>query len=711
MEARIPSIAQPGGNCWRVEPASRIAFLVDGENYYRAVAEAFARAERSIYIVGWDVNSRTRMIERDNPFGLPSELGPMLDALVSRRRRLHARVLEWDFPMLYALDRELLPLVQFGWRTHRRVHIRLDSNHPLGGSQHQKIVAIDDKIAFVGGMDISHGRWDTCDHAPHDPRRIDPWGRRYPPYHDLMLVCDGRAAAALAALARERWARAGGRRRKAVRTAGDPWPASVKPDLEQAELAIARTEPTYADRPAVTENARAWIDMIRSARRSIYIENQYLTSAAVGDALAERLASDDCPEIVIVLTHASSGWLEEATMGVLRARLLERLRAADRCARLRVYFVCAGNGVDVKIHAKGAIIDDEILRIGSANLNNRSMGLDSECDVFIEAQGRSEVKSAIVALRDRLIGEHLAIAPDRIHAEIEKRGSIGAAIEALRGGEHTLVPLDAERDTWIDTVIPDSALLDPEHPVGMRDLIAELAPEDPVAVLRGPLEHAAIVLAGAAGVAAIWYATPLPERIATFGVDAWLTPWRDSPIAPLVASAIVAAGAVAMAPVTLLGALCGFVLGPWIGAAAALLGALGGALAGYAIGASLRRNTVRRWAGRHVDPVVRQLRIGGLGAMLAARLLPAAPFGAVNVVAGATRFALRPFAIGTACTLAPGMFAMAVLGHLAARAIGSYGSSTLAGATAIAFALIAAMLGVRRHLRVRAQGSDGGAPA
>lgn len=710
MTTPTSPIARPGHNCWQVASASRVAFLIDGENYYRAVAESFARAERSIDIVGWDVNSRTRMIEPDNPFGLPVELGPMLDRLVSRRRRLHARVLEWDFPMIYALDRELLPLVQFGWRTHRRVHFRLDSSHPIGASQHQKIVVIDDKVAFVGGMDISHGRWDSCEHDPHDPRRIDPWGRRYPPYHDLMLVCDGAAAAALAQLARERWRRAGGRSRRRVRTHGDPWPASVKPDLERAELAIARTEPPYADRPAVAEIANGWIDLIRSARRSLYIENQYLTSAAVGDALAERLARDDCPEIVIVLTHSSSGWLEEATMGVLRARLLERLREADRCGRLRVYFVCAGDGVDVKIHAKAVIVDDESVRIGSANLNNRSMGLDSECDVFIEACGRRDVKTGIVALRDRLLGEHLGVDPARVHAEIQARGSIGDAIEALRGGEHTLVPLEAGRDTWIDTVMPDTALIDPEHPVGMSDLFAELAPEDPVAALRGPVEHAAIALAAAAAVAALWYATPLPERFSTFEIDAWLAPWRDSPIAPLVASAAVAVAGVAMVPLSLLAALRGFVLGPGSGGAAAILGALVGAASGHAIGSRLRRNTIRRLAGRYVDRVGRQLRIGGLPAIFAARLLPQAPFGAVNLIAGASRFPLRPFLLGTVCTAAPWLLAMAIVGHFAARTIGVYGSSRLAGATAIAFAIVAALLGVRRHLRVRTE-DRAGAPA
>ena len=256
-------------------------------------------------------------------------------------------------------------------------------------------------------------------------------------------------------------------------------------------------------------------------------------------------------------------------MGVLRARLLERLRAADRCNRLRVYYVCAGSGVDVKIHSKVIIVDDQIVRVGSANLNNRSMGFDTECDVFIEARGRADVSAAIAALRDRLLGEHLGVAPAEVGAEIARSGSIGAAIEALRGGAHTLMPLDVDRDSWIDMVMPDSALIDPERPVGMNDLIAELAPSD-LASLRSPLERTAIAIAAVAGVAALWYAMPVSARMSAFGIDAWLAPWRDSVVAPLVASACVALGGMSMAPLALLAALCGFVFGPWIGFAAAL---------------------------------------------------------------------------------------------------------------------------------------------
>jgi phospholipase D1/2 len=697
MNARTPivSLAKPGHNCWRVEPADRVAFIVDGEAYYRALAESFARAERSIAIVGWDVNSRVRLIQDGEDSKLPAELGPLLDALAARRRGLRVWVLEWDFPMLYALDRQLLPIVQFGWRTHRRVHFRLGSSHPIGASHHQKIVTIDDKVAFVGGMDVTHGRWDTSAHHPDDPRRRDPWGRRYPPYHDVQLVCDGRAAAALAAITRACWRREGGRQRRPVRTAGDPWPESVAVEVERVDVAIARTEPGYASRPAVTEVANAWLDMIRAARRSIYIENQYLTCAAIGALLEERLAEPECPEVVIVITHSSSGWLEEATMGILRARLLERLRAADRCQRLHVYYVCAGKDLDVKIHAKLAIVDDQLLRIGSANLNNRSMGLDSECDVFLEAGGRRDVRAAILAFRDRLLAEHLGAEPDQVHAEIESRGSIAAAIEALRGGEHTLVPLDADRDSWIDSVIPDSALIDPERPVGLNDLIEQLAPSD-LDSLRGPLERLAILAAAAAGVAALWFATPLPARHATFGIDAWLAPVRNSPVAPLIAVAAVALGSTAIAPVTLLCVLCGLVFGPWIGSLGGFCGAMLGAALGYAIGARVRRGTIERVVGLRSEAISRQFRIGGLRAVWVARLLPLGPFGAVNLVAGAVRVELAAFLLGTACVMAPGGLVLAGIGHAAAQAIGS---ARLAGATAIALAISAALLTIRRHLR------------
>src|ERR1044071_5819632 len=120
-------ILVPGRNCWRREPARRVAFLIDAAAYFAAVAAAREHAERSILILGWDLHSRIRL-RRDDRGGEPSpELGALLDA-VARRRGVHINVLDWDFAFFYALERELLPMYTFGWRTHRRVHFRLDGD-------------------------------------------------------------------------------------------------------------------------------------------------------------------------------------------------------------------------------------------------------------------------------------------------------------------------------------------------------------------------------------------------------------------------------------------------------------------------------------------------------------------------------------------------------------------------------------------------------
>jgi phosphatidylserine/phosphatidylglycerophosphate/cardiolipin synthase-like enzyme len=182
---------------------------------------------------------------------------------------------------------------------------------------------------------------------------------------------------------------------------------AISPDLTDVAVAISRTEPQFNNRPAVREVERLYIDSIRAAQRIIYLENQYLSSKSIGDALAARLEEENGPEIVMVLPQETSEWLEQVTMAVLRARLLQRLRAVDRFGRLHVYypFVPADN-VQIRVHAKLAVVDDRFVRIGSSNLNNRSMGLDTECDLAVEA-ATPAAEQAIANFRHRLVAEHL----------------------------------------------------------------------------------------------------------------------------------------------------------------------------------------------------------------------------------------------------------------------------------------------------------------
>lgn len=225
------------------------------------------RARHSIFVLGWDLDSRTELAPEGAEDALPTALGEFLNALVKRRRELHVYLLNWDFVMLYAADRETMPRYKLAWRTHRRVHFELDGAHPIGGSHHQKVVVIDDAMAFVGGIDLTHCRWDTPTHCADDPRRAHPDGGTCPPFHDLQMAVDGDAAAALGELARERWRRATGKRPDipAETTSDRPWPPALEPDLTDVTVAISRTEPRYDDHPEVQEIKQLYLDAIAAA--------------------------------------------------------------------------------------------------------------------------------------------------------------------------------------------------------------------------------------------------------------------------------------------------------------------------------------------------------------------------------------------------------------------------------------------------------------
>src|SRR5512134_2192629 len=132
-------------------------------------------------------------------------------------------------------------------------------------------------------------------------------------------------------------------------------------------------------------------------------------------------------------------------MEVLRTSLVKKLKDADRKGRFEIYAPhVAGlkEGTCVDVHSKIAVIDDQWLRVGSANFSNRSMGLDTECDVAYEAGGNRSHRAAIAGCRDSLIAEHLGVAADDWRATLEAQGSYHAAIRALRREERTLRALD-----------------------------------------------------------------------------------------------------------------------------------------------------------------------------------------------------------------------------------------------------------------------------
>ncbi len=389
-------ILKPGRNCWKILPASRVAFLVDGENYYPAFRASAARARHSLLILGWDIDSRMKLLREGEDDGMPEQLGDFLNTVVSREENLHAYLLVWDFAVVYLMEREFFPVYKLGWRTMSRLRFEMDDSHPMGASHHQKIVVVDNRVGFVGGFDLSKWRWDTSEHKPRDPRRIDPDGMPYQPFHDVQMVVEGEVATALGELAAGRWQRATGESLDPARLgpanhAGEnsPWPENVEAVLREVPVAISRTEAAYQEHPEIREIEFLHLDAIKAAQHFIYVENQYFTSWKIAEALAARLEEQDGPEIVLVLRKHTTSWLEQNTMDALRARLFEQVRAADRHGRLRIYYPYMP-GLDeccISLHAKLMIVDDEFMRVGSANISNRSMGLDTECDLALEADG------------------------------------------------------------------------------------------------------------------------------------------------------------------------------------------------------------------------------------------------------------------------------------------------------------------------------------
>lgn len=657
----VRPILRPGGNCWRVCHARRAAFLIDGEAYFSAFAAACQRARRSIFVVGWDFDRRTRLLRDGAPREYPIEVAAFLDHLVRRRRGLQVRVLMWDFAMIYALERELLPVYKLGLRTHRRFQFAMDGRHPLGASHHQKLAVIDDSVAFVGGMDIARNRWDTPAHRPSDPRRVNPQGEPYGPFHDVQMLVEGDVAVSLGELARERWRRATGRRVQAPRPSRRaPWPEGVSPDLHDVPIGIARTLPRYDAMEQVREVEQLYLDAIAAARDWIYIENQYFTSKAVADALIARLTDGRCPEIVLVLPKHSSGWLEESTMDVLRTRLLRRLLEVDRQGRLRIYYPHVeglGDGC-LNLHSKTMIVDERFARVGSSNTSNRSMGLDTECDLAVDAGLDEGAAPGIASYRDRLLGEHLGVAPQRVGTRLRATGSLIATIESLGSARRGLRPLEPTMPITLDDMIPDAALLDPERPVDPDTLIDEYLPED----MRRPggvksLRFLALLFVLVV-LALMWRYTPLSQSLEPAAMAAAIAHWQEQPVAWLITPFAFVLASLLMVPLTLLILATAVTLGPWMGFAYSLLGSLLSAVLAYRLGRALGGDLVRRFAGERVNQLSQKIAEKGLLSVVTVRIIPVAPFTLVNLVAGASHIRMRDFVVGTTFGMLPGLVMM-----------------------------------------------------
>lgn len=494
-------ILVPGETCWRLEQARQAAFLIDAKDYFRAAKAAMRLARRSILLIGWDFDPRIRL-EPDAPDGEPDRIGDLLEHLVAERPSLHVGVLRWNMPFFIAVGQHpKMPQRIRDWRSGERLQYRLDSRHPFGGAHHQKLLVIDDFLAFCGGIDMAGDRWDEPGHSDDIVRRT-PSGFAYVPHHDVMMAVNGPAAAALGELARERWRRATGEAFAGSVGEVDLWPEPLPAELRDVEVGIARTLPEWYTQPAVRENEALFLRSIATARRYIYFESQYLTAKPVAEALARRLGEPDGPEIVIVMPEHSPGWFDRLAMDSGRQSIIRKLRAADRHGRLRIFAPFSAGGRPIVVHSKLCIMDDRFVRVGTANLNHRGMGFDTECDLAMEAatdtpQGLAMCRAAH-RLLDTLVAEHLGTSPAAVRQALERTGSLVAGLDELGAGRNRLRPVGEDGGPLLRLRGPN--VIDPEGPDDLWWLAARRR-------LKGSPLTIPLALAGIAALAAgVWLA-------------------------------------------------------------------------------------------------------------------------------------------------------------------------------------------------------------
>jgi phosphatidylserine/phosphatidylglycerophosphate/cardiolipin synthase-like enzyme len=441
--------------------------VVDAAQYYHVARKMMEAASQEILIIGWDFDTRVDLEPEKS--GTRHTLARFFMELARSNPERRISILKWSFGAKKQFFNPRSAWTLFRWWRTKAIDFRFDAYHPPGCSHHQKILIIDRSIAACGGIDIALSRWDTPDHKGQDPRRKLPSGKYYTPWHDVTMIVQGNVVDDLAELGQTRWQRATGEALAEIneKTGVTEWPEGLDVEFENIEIAVSRSVAPYEDVEQVKEIELLYLDMIKEAEHYIYFENQYLTSSKIAAAIALRMEEESPPEFVFVMPRQADGWLEQRAMDAARIRLARAIGKVDRLNRFRIYVPVNDADEDIYVHAKVSIVDNRFIRVGSSNLNNRSLGLDSECDVAIDAAlpANAHTKPIISDQMHRLLGEHLGADPAQVAAHIAQTGSLVETINALnRTVGRRLELLDLEKPSDLDKFIADNMLLDPEHP-------------------------------------------------------------------------------------------------------------------------------------------------------------------------------------------------------------------------------------------------------
>ena len=439
----------------------------------------------------------------------------------------------------------------------------------------------------------------------------------------------------------------------------------MTPDFEHVDVGIALTQPSYDALPEQREVERLFLDSVDLAERHIYIENQFLTRLNVAQRIVARMQEKPGLEVLIVAPHTHESWIEARTMRTGRINFRNAFETGGVADRMRMLFpevVKDDRKTDTMVHSKVMIVDDVFLRVGSANLNNRSMGTDTECDIAIHAED-GKGRAVVTRIRNTLIGEHCGVGPDEVAQSLAQTGSLLKTADTLEARGHRLRPVEDGEPDGQEIAATIGAVADPERTVGIEEFLRHIVGK------RVPyrfLSHGLQVAFGGLlvlGLVLMWRYTPLSEWTEPGVLRAAAMAMSDSVWAPLIVIAVFVGAGFVLFPLTILIAVTAGTFGPWLGLLYAGAGAIASSLTTYGLGATLGKKTLRNLIGPRLNRVTRRIAKKGVFAVAIVRLVPIAPFTVVNLVAGASGIRFVDFLLGTVLGLLPGLIVLSSLGN------------------------------------------------
>jgi phosphatidylserine/phosphatidylglycerophosphate/cardiolipin synthase-like enzyme/uncharacterized membrane protein YdjX (TVP38/TMEM64 family) len=675
------SIFKPGRNCWRVRNATFAAPVIDCSNYYRAVHQAICNARHTLFIVGWDIDSRIELIrgKEAESAQCPNTLYELLKWKSEITPDLKMYLNRWDYSIFLAAERESFASMKWQLNGIENLEFIFDDQLPLGASHHQKIIVVDDEIAFCGGMDIAIARWDNRQHHVKEKDRKDPKGTlffgiedKYKPYHDVQMVVAGDAAQSLGELARKRWFYATGRRAKAVKpehtnTLPDAWPTSITPAFENVELGIALTAPRFRNQKLNRGIERLYLDLIAQAEHFIYMENQYFSHVEIAHALNKRLLEKPELRVLMISCKDPQGIMERKSMYHGRVKFKDALTkngVTDRTVLAYPISTEKNKQEQIRIHSKVMIVDDRYLRIGSSNINYRSMTLDTECDLVIEGTDK-KVSQSIAAIRNDLIREHTGRSVKEIDRIINEGESVQAFLKDVAGSRQHLRETQDEiyrkepfARIFTRFADPSKPLL-PSYLTAYRKVIKKNKLKKPIPFKLVAAVALILVLLLA------WKFTPLSEYADAKTIAALFADVRNTVWAIPLGILAYALGTLAFLPHIVMTTAAVIIFPPVEAIFVAITGSLLNCTISYVLGMTLGKESLNALFGKYSDKIHYYADKGGLLGLTTLRLVPVAPFTVVNLILGMIKVPYSTMMLSTFLALLPGTMIFAFIGKAA----------------------------------------------